>query len=138
MKASQCTMKSVVALTGKTAPLKRGIIAGPVTNHPSLGEVVVVEWYDGGLQKITTRSLITEYEADQLDAKMFAAAKKLEDEWNALEDQVRGKVNEAAKLLSAAAKIATAGGHSLSELDVNDNLIDAIFEGGWNSSSLSC
>jgi len=138
MKASQLKLKTIVALTGKTAPLKRGVIVGPVSTHPSLGEVVVVEWYDNNIQKITTRSLLTEYEADQFDEKTLAAEAKLEEEWNAVEDQVRGKVNAAAKLISEAAKIATDSGHNLSEMDCTGNLEDAMDEGGWNTSSWSC
>jgi hypothetical protein len=138
MKASQCTLKSVVALSGKVSPLKRGIIVGPVSTHPSLGEVVIVEWYDNNIQKITTRSLLTEYEADQFDEKTLAAEAKLESEWSAVEAKVRAKVDAAAKLIGEAGKMANEVDRVLAGMDIGSSLENAMKSAGWNTSSWSC
>lgn len=140
MKAEQCSLDVPVALTGNTLPLQRGKIAGPVTQHPSAGEVVVVEWGNGLIQKVTVRSLLSEEEAETKEAELTAEQEKIEQEFDNMRQSVRQKMTDAAKLLDEAAAICNKHGSDLVN-DMYDEvrpLLRAMDRAGWSTSSLSC
>ncbi len=84
------------------------------------------------IEEVHSNLLISEAEAD-----VKAAA--LETEFTALEKMVKDKLNIAAKALDEATKLAAAAGFSLSDLhEANSNLMNAMDNAGWRTSSLHC
>jgi hypothetical protein len=140
LKNTDCTLGIVVALDQKTLPLQRGHIAGPVTTHPSAGEVVVVEWKNGTLQKVTLRSLILEEEANRIEAELQLAKDKLEAEFEKTAEEVGKKLIAAAKLVREAAVIADKAGSDLTTdfYDATHELERAMDQAGWSTSSWHC
>lgn len=139
MKTEQCIMDTRVFLTGTTLPLQSGKIAGPVTQHPSAGEVVVVEWSSGLMQKVTIRSLLTEPEADVKTSQMAEEAFSLEQEWQQKASTIGDKMKIAAKLIKEADQLAHKSGHELMYLyDEVHPLMKALSDAGWSTSSMIC
>lgn len=138
MEAKDCTLKRHVALAGQKAPLPRGHIAGPVSVHPTAGEVVIVEWDNGQIQKVTLRSLLTTEEAMAKEVELNAAAQKLEEEFSEVELKIKEKMVKAGKLISEAAKLAESVGQELPEMGVTGALQSAMDRAGWRTSSWGC
>jgi hypothetical protein len=138
MEAKDCTLKRHVALAGQKAPLQRGYIAGPVSLHPTAGEVVIVEWDNGQIQKVTLRSLLTTEEAMAKEVELEAAAQKLEEEFSDVEKKIKEKLAKAGKLISEAAKLAESVGQELPEMGVTGVLESAMDRAGWRTSSWGC
>lgn len=140
LKDTDCTLGVVVALDQKTLPLKRGYIAGPATTHPSAGEVVIVEWKNGTLQKVTLRSLILEEEANRIEAELQSAKDKLEAEFDATSYEIAKKMKAAGKLVAEAAALAAK--HDATLIDEFHEFVDplesAMSHAGWRTSSWSC
>lgn len=114
-----------------TAGGRPGTVIGPVPKSPGM---VMVEWdYPAGeITKVSVTTLMTEAEAE-------AAKAKLEDDFEALQDQLRDKLQQAADLINEAQKEAQAHGHSLVDMyDATSPLMDALDEAGWRTSSLGC
>ena len=80
----------------------------------------------------TAEELISEKEADKI-------LSKLEKEYEAWASPIRKKMEEAAKLLEQAGKMADKQGRELAEMhEVVGPLISAMDNLGWRTSSLSC
>lgn len=151
LKNTDCTIGAKVALDQRSLPMKRGVVAGPVTTHPTAGEVVIVEWpADWGaatLQKVTLRSLITDEEADKIQVelqveadKLKAAKQKLEAEFEETSKKVSKKIRDAAKLIREASSLADKHGKDLQHdfRYVAGVLEDAMGDSGWSTSSWHC
>jgi len=140
LKKENCTMDLVVGLDAKTLPVKLGIIVGPVTINPTAGEMVVVEWEGGYIQKVTLRSLITGDEANKLQVELQATKDKLEYEFQLVAQQVAEKLEAAAKLIEEAGTIATKSDKNLTSDFYQETLqVEAAMEkAGWNTSSWYC
>lgn len=102
-----------------------------IGNALSVPDLVAVEWSDGSLTKAHVDTLLTERDM------------ALELEFEA----INAKIAEAARLLSEAAKSATMHGKELNDYNYDtddryfpaiDDLMEAIDDAGWRSSSLSC
>jgi hypothetical protein len=138
MEAKECTLKRRVALAGNTSPLQKGTIVGPVTPHPTAGEVVIVEWDNGQIQKVTLRSILTTEDAAVKEAELEAAAAKLEDEFSEVEKKIKEKMTKAGKLIAEAAKLAESVGQELPDMDAAYTLQSAMDKAGWRTSSWGC
>jgi hypothetical protein len=139
MNPQDCKTNTRVAMISKTQPCPKGTIKSEVEKHPSHGQVVIVEWDHGNIQKMTLRSLITEKEGLAQDARIKAEEERLETEWEKAQSQVGAKLQEAANAVNEAARLAKATGHELQEMyDATRPLMRAISNAGWNSSSMSC
>lgn len=144
LKNTDCTMGTVVGLDTKTLPVRLGTIAGPVTTHPTAGEVVIVEWASewgaAQLQKVTLRSLITGEEANKLQVELQAAKTKLEAEFQLVAKEVAKKLTAAAKLIEEAGVVATKAGRDLASdfYQETHQLENAMERAGWNTSSWHC
>lgn len=102
-----------------------------IGNALSVPDLVAVEWSDGSLAKVHVDLLLRE---DDM---------ALELEFEA----INAKVAEAARLLSEAAKAAGKHGKDLNDFNYDtddryfpaiDDMMSAIDDAGWRSSSLSC
>lgn len=151
LKNTDCTMGAKVALDQRLLPMKRGVVAGPVTTHPTAGEVVIVEWpADWGantLQKVTLRSLITDAEANKVEAELQVEADKLKAKQDKLNAEFEATSKEIAKKLKAAAKSITEAGNLADKAgkDLTTDFYDATREleramdgAGWSTSSWHC
>jgi hypothetical protein len=141
LKESQCKLGAVVYLSGKTAPLTKGTIAGPVSQHPNknVGKVVIVEWETGELTKVALSALLSEMDGLAENERILHEAERLEREFAEVEEQVTSKLNEAAKLVSEAAVLATKKGLDLQEMyDAVNSLERAMENAGWRTSSWRC
>lgn len=138
MEAKDCTLKRFVALAGQKSPLQRGHIVGPVSLHPTAGEVVIVEWDNGQIQKVTLRSILSNEEAMVRETELHAAAAKLEEEFSDVEKKIKEKMVKAGKLISEAAKLAETVGQELPEMGVTGPLEAAMDRAGWRTSSWGC
>lgn len=148
LKNTDCVMGTAVALNERVLPLKRGHVAGPVTTHPTAGEVVIVEWPANWgantLQKVTLRSLLNEEDATKLEAELqieadAAKAKqdKLEAEFQQTAKEVSKKMKAAAKLIREASDLA--GGNLQDNFyEATRELERAMDEAGWSTSSWHC
>ena len=64
---------------------------------------------------------------------------RLKQEWQTIDAQAKPLLDNAASLISQAAKITKQNGHDLSEMfELTRGLLRAIDEAGWRTSSLSC
>lgn len=107
---------------------RTGVVIG---NTLSASNLVAIEWEDGSLTKVDVSLLLTEKDM------------ALELEFEA----INNKLAEAARLLSEAAESAAKHGKDLNDYDYDtddryfpaiDDLMGAIDDCGWRSSSLSC
>jgi hypothetical protein len=134
IKADQCSIGTVVYLSGMNAPLAKGKIAGPVTKN-----IVIVEWNDGRLDKRDIKVLLNEVDGIAENQRLVDEQSKLEDEFAKAEEACRAKLEEAAKLINEAAAIAESGGVDLQEMyDATRPLERAMDNAGWRTSSWHC
>lgn len=145
MNSDQCLINRQVALVGEKAPLRRGTIVGPVTPHPTLGDVVLVAWDDGISQKLTPRSLLTSEEADDKEAAYWH--QKFQDRKPTtqtrpnvpavildakIEQAIQDKLDKASKLILEADKLAKKAGATLPELpNVVSYMLGTLYGVGW-------
>lgn len=89
-------------------------------------------WGQPNPSEHTAEELISEKEADKI-------LSNLEKEYEAWAGPIRKKMEEAAKLLEQAGKMADKQGRELAEMhDIVSPLISAMDDLGWRTSSLSC
>lgn len=138
METKECKLNRRIALTGKKYPLQKGAIVGPTSVHPTAGEVVLVEWDNGLIQKVTLRSLLDEGEADEKEAELQEEQQKLEDEWEDTEKKIKAKLTAASVLIKDAATIASKAGKDLPHMEVASVLEYAMDDAGWSTSSWHC
>jgi hypothetical protein len=149
MKNTECYLGREVALDTKILPVRRGIIAGPVSRspitggvnpHPAFGEVVIVEFDGGLLQKVKLKTLITKERGDQIHQELTAAANKLAEEYEATKELVTKKLAAAAILLREAGDLASERNENLSRHYREATLAfeDAMGDAGWSTSSWHC
>jgi hypothetical protein len=109
---------------------RKGVVIG---NKLSDGDqVVAVEWADGSLAKVNVNDI--------------EKCLSLEEEFQAMRDQVNGKIQQAAALIREAAELAESHGKDLKswDRDSEDYLFDqyelesAMGDAGWNTSSWGC
>lgn len=106
MNSKDCYLNRRVALLGNKAPLQKGSIVGSVTIHPTLGEVVPVQWDNGNLQNITLRSLLNETETSLKEADLApASAATGGRKATATDKKVRAKLDQAHDLLEEACNL---------------------------------
>ena len=120
-------------ITERHDRLKRGKVLSVEPNGKLLVEWDELGWRQTSkIERVDESGLVTEAEAE-------AAHNKLEAEFEALSDKVQEKLEEAAKLIREAGKIASDGGESLHDMyEVTEPLINAMDFAGWNTSSWSC
>jgi hypothetical protein len=139
MDSQNCKMGTRVALISKDQPCNKGAIKGEVESHKSHGQVVIVEWDSGSLQKVTLRSLITEAEGVAQDTRIREQQERMEAEWAETETSVTDKLNAAAVLIHEANALASKAGKELYEMyESTGRLMGALDDAGWRTSSLSC
>lgn len=139
MQAKDCVLNRRVALTGSKYPLQKGTIAGPVSQHPTAGEVVVVEWDNGQIQKVTLRSLLDDDESTIKEMELENEQLRLEEEWNETEKKIKDKISKASKLILDASKLAEESGKTLADMySIQHELERAMDSAGWNTSSWHC
>jgi hypothetical protein len=141
IKDNQCTIGATVYLTGKTAPLTKGKIAGPISQHPNqnVGKVVIVEYESGELVKVALKALLSEGDGVLLEQTLTSEAERLEREFAQVETEVAAKLNQAAELVREAGKLADAKGVDILEMyDATRGLERAMESAGWNTSSWHC
>jgi len=115
---------------------RKGKVLNESLDDPGL---LLVEWdkrpyYEkkNPIVKIEPSKLMLEEEAD-------AKATEYELAFGRLEQEVAGKIRDAATLIEEASKIASANGESLDQLhDVTGPLVHAMDAAGWNTSSWGC
>lgn len=106
-----------------------GEVLGPVQDKPGW---LLVEWdKDGKIDKISASTLM-------LEADVQPLLNKMEAEFDKLQTEVGKKLDQAASLIREAHKMASDAGEVLENLEVNDELFDAMDTCGWRTSSLSC
>jgi hypothetical protein len=95
---------------------------------------VVVKW-DGtyvSINEIAIEDLMLESEAKAL-------VSKLEVQWQGIQERAKAKLEEAAKSIEDAVKIAKEGDIDLFDMyEATRPLLHAMDEAGWQTSSLSC
>jgi len=139
MDSKNCKMGTRVALLSKEQPCNKGAIKGEVESHKSHGQVIIVEWDSGTLQKVTLRSLLTETEGIAQDTRIREEQERLETEWARAETLVTEKLNAAATLIREANDLASGAGKELYEMyESTSRLMGALDDAGWRTSSLSC
>lgn len=112
-----------------------GKIIGDDTKTPG---VYLVEWDKNDWEK-TAR--ISKMQADDLMLESEADTKRveLEAEFAQLENKLKNKIHEAARLIKEASEIANQHNEELSSLyDITRPLMQAIDMAGWSASSLRC
>jgi hypothetical protein len=146
MKVSECTLKTRVALVTMgnnrydTTSAKYGHIAGLVSLHASVGDVVIVEWDNGHIDKVAVKSLVLETKAKEEIAAREVEKQKLEEDFEKVRLQVDAKILVASLAVAEASKIARAA-----KLDLQDDFADEVSElesamgrAGWSTSSWHC
>jgi methionine synthase II (cobalamin-independent) len=134
IKAEQATIGAVVFASGHKAPLAKGKIAGPVT-----GNIVIVEWDDGRLDKRQLNSLLTEVAGSAEDKRLQDEAERLEKEFAEVEQVCKTKLQQAAQLVREAAKLADAKNVDLQDMhEATHDLEYAMEAAGWRTSSWHC
>lgn len=134
LKASEATLGVVVYQAGHAAPLARGKIAGPLT-----GTVAIVEWDDGRLAKMDIKHLLSEVVGIAENQRMQDEQDRLEAEFARVEEIVKDKLAEAAKLVNEAAKLASDADADIQEMyDATGPLERAMENAGWRTSSWHC
>jgi hypothetical protein len=96
--------------------------------------LTIVEWDNGKIIKLNNNSLVSAQEAQQKKSQF-------EEEFQAYQDELNDKINQATKLIKEANQLARKNGLDLSHFDlsnISEKLIDAIEECGWNTSSWQC
>lgn len=133
LKASEATLNSVVYQAGKSAPLTRGKIGGPLANS-----LVIVEWDNGHISKVDIKHLLSEVVGLAENQRMVDEAERLEREFAQLESEVSSKISEAAKLIREAAALASSKNRDLQDMDSAYELENAMEAAGWRTSSWHC
>lgn len=133
MKEKDCKIEADVVLIAEAPPLSKGKIIGPPINSK-----VVVELDNGAILKIDIQKLLSKNEGLALEAKLIEEATRLEREFNEIQDKCTQKMYEAANLLEEAAKLARTKNLWLSDMPGNENIEEALSNGGWSTSSWHC
>src|SRR5260221_12542879 len=103
LKPAEVILDAVV-YQGKTVPLTRGKIVGPLS-----GSLAVVEWEGGHISKVDIRYLFNEVDGIAENQRLQDEKDRLEREFATIEIAVKEKLAEAAKLANEAATIADKG-----------------------------
>jgi hypothetical protein len=139
MKASECTLKARVGFISGYGGVSRGSVIVEPTTLPNGQEVVVVEWDNGGIQKLGVSSLVPEAEIAAEEARAKAEKERLEAEFAVVAAKVKEKADAAAALINEAQELASTIGREARYMnDACDNLQDALDSSGWYQSSYSC
>jgi hypothetical protein len=92
----------------------------------------LVEWDNKSITRFKATNLMLESEAKVLKDKLSA-------EFAAIENSILSKIKESTAALKEAIHLARAKNISISEMyDINSELMDAMDEAGWNTSSYRC
>lgn len=138
LKPEEVTVGSTVYLIRDTAPLPKGKIMGPLDNSQG-NNLVIVEWEGGHLTKSQITTLLSEGYGSIENDHMLAHQQRLEEEFAKVEEECAAKLSEAGKLVREAARYAAEHGKDLMEMyDATSELIRAMRDAGWRTSSLSC
>jgi molybdopterin converting factor small subunit len=139
IKPEQCVIGTIVFLNGKSLPLRRGTIVGLVTPHPTPGDIVIVEYDDGRIDKTAIKSLLSEVDGLAEQTRLEEVGRKLEEEFAKVEAECTAKLNEAAELIREAGKLADDKGVDLQEMyDATRGIERAMDAAGWRTSSWHC
>jgi hypothetical protein len=134
LKPAEAVLDAVVYQRGNAAPLAKGKIAGPLN-----GTIAIVEWDDGRLAKMDIKYLLNEVSGIAENQRMQDEQTKLEEEFARVEEIVKDKLAEAAKLVNEAAKIASDADADIQEMyDAARPLERAMENAGWRTSSWHC
>lgn len=141
LRSVDCLPGTVVYyIKDQETPFPRGKIAGIVSKHSTAGEVVIVEWDTGKLEKVELKVLFNEANGKAEEENRLAEEKRLEEEFEATRLIIAAKFKEAARAVNEAARIADAHGIDIQEdlYDEADCLEDAMRDAGWRTSSWNC
>jgi hypothetical protein len=134
LKANEATIGTVVYQAGHAAPLARGKIAGPLN-----GTIAIIEWDNGQLAKMDIKHLHSEIVGIAENQRMQNEQERLEAEFARVEEVVKEKLAEAAKLVNEAAKLASDADTDIQEMyDATRPLERAMENAGWRTSSWHC
>ncbi len=138
MKVEDCTIGTVVYFVGGASP-RKAKIAGVTSKHPTAGDVVIVEWDGGGLDKVVIAKLLNEVDGKAEQDRLEAEAQKLEEEFEKVQKACKDKLQKAAELINEAAKVAEAHGQDLMDMyEAVRPLERAMDNAGWRTSSWHC
>jgi hypothetical protein len=123
-----------VVYQGKTAPLTKGKIVGPLS-----GSLAVVEWESGHISKVDIKFLFNEADGIAENQRLQDEKDRLEREFATVEIAVKEKLADAAKLVNEAAAIANKGNLDIQDMyDATRDLERAMENAGWRTSSWHC
>jgi hypothetical protein len=134
IKTEQCTLGAVVYQVGKSAPLTKGKISGPLS-----GALVIVEWESGYISKVDIKHLLSEVNGIAENQRLQDEQDRLEREFADLEVTLTDKIAQAAKLIDEAAALAGSKGKELQDMyEATRPLERAMSQAGWRTSSWNC
>lgn len=137
MKASDCTLQARVGWINYGSTYK-GTIITPVTQRGGI-ETVVVEWDNGGVQKMDIKLLLPESELVAEANRLHQEKLRLEEEFNVVAAKVKEKADAAAALINEAQELAdTVHREARFMGDACDLLQEALDSSGWYQSSQNC
>lgn len=126
-------------------PLQAGYSyhAGDVIAITPDGKIIVEMWahcnFKGACNKYDPSELFTEAEAAVEQARLDADQSKLEIQFESVRGQIISKMDQAATLVAESAALAEEFEKTLSDLKPECRpLFNALKDGGWSASSMSC
>jgi len=134
LKPAEVILDAVVFQVGKTPPLNKGKIVGPLN-----GSLAIVEWEGGHISKVDIKNLLAEVAGIAENQRLQDEKDRLEREFATVEVAVKDKLADAAKLVNEAAAIANKGNVDIQDMyDATRDLERAMENAGWNTSSWHC
>lgn len=113
-------------------------ILGTVTDVTMAGKYLI-KWDDTWYNTTNSGTKLWEESALMPSAEVIEITSKLEEEFNALEAEVKLKVKEASKIIKEASDLAKTKGYELVDLyNATGPLYNAMDDAGWQTSSFNC
>jgi hypothetical protein len=113
------------------------LVFGTVTDITSRGKIMV-KWDSAWVAK-KEDNLLLDHERLMTEEEAKTKSNTLEQEFRAVEKQVKAKMAEAGAAITEAKHLASEAGLSLSEMyDATGPLYSAMDDCGWHTSSLGC
>ena len=111
----------VYLVKDQQAPFPRGKVAGILSTHPTAGEMVIVEWAHGHVEKVALKALFNEVNGKAEESRVLDEQTRIEEEFEATRIIIAGKFQEAAKAIREAAHLANTYG-----IDIQSDLYDEV------------
>lgn len=119
-------------------PLPRGLFISRILDTEDAVVLVNDGWSDEGwLDRIPLSEIIPENEAEEVERLIQAQTSQLEQEYEAVREQIAGQMQIATTALQEAARLA--GKHSLKDFyDEVQPFIRLLQNDGWRASTMNC